>query len=1000
MINLEILTLILLFVSSLLLIFYNTRFSIYILILLSVLLHKEVFSIYKWDILPIRVFMLAFSVYALIYAVMSIRRKEFLNQIKSFVLDPFVFLLIGLFIFRSISLINSKNLFSSISLLGFFGTVVVFGIYLYKKFSNAPDIILRYIKYYVAIVFGLCLFAFSQFFVYMKYGFIFGALWNVPGHLPRLGATFWDVNHFGGLLASVLPILGVFILVSKKFSYKFMYFLMFVPMLAVLALTNSRSAWILAFVSFFVFIVLFLIQNIGKKGLLVAIFGLSLVLLPLFYEYQIKSSPFRAGVKQYLNYRLDSFDSHFLLLRGALQVFEKYPYIGGGYGSFFEQFSKTKVASEYFGRDPAGLNVRVPAHTIWGEVFAETGIIGFSLFLLFVLLLIFSMMYISFKINDKKERLLIMSMTSSVIGFMVAGIFYSYNSEFFWLILFFYFLYAVGRLGGEVKLSDILSKFLGSESFSVSFILLLSIILLLTALGKNHFIPWDEAIYAKVTKNILVTNDYGVLKWFGNEPWFEKPPLYFWVSAIFMRIVGITELGFRLFSAISGFFTVVLVYLIGRKLFNRRVGFISAFVLITTTQFLYYARLGMLDVSIGFFITLSLYFYLLSWQKSKPVYWILSGISFGMALMTKNIIGLLSPSIIFSFELYLLISKNKKFNLGVLANYTFYVMSGLLVFMPWHIYIFQKFGSDFVQNYFGYHVLKRATFGIEDKGLPFFWYLTVLKVSMRIWFIALLGALPYGFYKVFKEKSKSYMLLLIWAIIIFGLFSVSKSKLVWYIIPIYPVAALLTGNFIDSIINLAISRIRLGGVIIKFLLYFILLDFGLFYLFLVRNLVYPSDLTGPQAILLQKKEKGFGKVEKLYADRVELPLILYYQNGPFEIVDFGPLKRKLANAGYRGRLIFITKESRYNGFLKIYPRLSLVDQEKEWVLVFLPSVYELDSKNLSVVRGEIAGIEDKIKTDAKNGKVTKAEIVERLFFLKSENLSISQKIDLGLRSDL
>ena len=152
MINLEILILILLFVSSLLLTLFNTRFSIYILILLSVFLHKEVFSIYKWDILPIRVFMLAFSIYVLIYAVISIRRKEFLNQIKSSALDPFVFLLISLFIFRSISLINSKNLFSSISLLGFFGTVVVFGIYLYKKFSNAPDIILRYIKYYFGML--------------------------------------------------------------------------------------------------------------------------------------------------------------------------------------------------------------------------------------------------------------------------------------------------------------------------------------------------------------------------------------------------------------------------------------------------------------------------------------------------------------------------------------------------------------------------------------------------------------------------------------------------------------------------------------------------------------------------------------------------------------------------------------------------------------------------------------------------------------------------------
>ena len=1000
MINLEILILILLFISSLLLIFINTRFSIFVLILLSVLLHKEVFSIYKWDVLPIRVFMLAFSLFAFFYVVKSIRRTEFLKQIKSFVSDPFIFLLISLLLFRSISLINSKNPISSIFLLGFFGTVVILGIYLYKKFSNNPDTIFKYIKFYIIVIFGLSLFAFVQLFVYTKFGFIFGALWNVPGHLPRLGATFWDVNQFGGLLASVIPVLGIFILISKKISHKIMYLLMFAPMLAILALTNSRSAWILAFVSFFVFIVLFLIQNIGKKGLLIALFGLSLVILPLTYEYQIKSSPFRALVKQYLQYRIDSFDSHLLLLRGAIQVFEKYPYIGGGYGSFFEQFSKAKVASEYFGRDPAGLNVRVPAHTVWGEVFAETGIIGFSLFLLFIFLIIFSMVYISFKLNDKRERLLIMSMASSIIGFMFAGIFYSYSSEFFWLILFFYFLYAVGRFGGKINLNELLSKFLSSESFSLTLILFLSIILLFTSLGKNHFIPWDEAIYAKVSKNMLTANDYGVLKWFGNDPWFEKPPLYFWVSSFFMKLVGVTELGARLFSAISGFFTVLLVYLIGKKMFNRRVGFISAFIFITTSQFIYYSRLGMLDVTLGFFITLSLYFYLLSWQKKSSVYWILSGISFGLAVMTKNVIGFLSPSIIFAFELYLLLSKNKKFCAGVFVNYLFYAISGLLIFMPWHIYMYQKFGNDFIQNYLGYHVLKRATSGIEDKGFPFFWYLTVLKVSMRIWFIALLGALPYGLYKVFKEKDKNYVFLFIWIVLVFGLFSVSKSKLVWYIIPIYPVLALLTGNFIDSVINLAINRIKAGSVVLKFLLYFILLDFGLFYLFLVRDLAYPSDLTGSQAILLQRKEKEFGTVEKLYADRIDLPLILYYQNGPFEIVDYGPLKRKLASVGYKDRLIFITKESRFNGFLKVYPRLSLVAQEKEWVLGFLPSVYEVDNKALSDVRFEITEIENKMKLDAKRGKVTKAEIVERLYLLKNENLRINQKIDLGLGSNL
>ena len=257
-----------------------------------------------------------------------------------------------------------------------------------------------------------------------------------------------------------------------------------------------------------------------------------------------------------------------------------------------------------------------------------------------------------------------------------------------------------------------------------------------------------------------------------------------------------------------------------------------------------------------------------------------------------------------------------------------------------------------------------------------------------------------GLYRIFKEKSKNYIFLFIWILLVFVLFSISKSKLVWYIIPIYPALALLTGHFIDDAINIVLSKIKVGRVILKFLLYFLLIDFGLFYLFLVRGLAYPADLTGSQANLLQRKEKEFGYVEKLYADRIELPLTLYYQNGPFEIVDFGPLKRKLANAGYKGRLIFITKESRFNGFLKVYPRLSLVEQDKEWVLAILPSVYELDTKALSGVQGEIAGIEDKIKTDAKDGKVTKAKIVERLFYLRDENLRISKKIDIGLKSDL
>ena len=46
------------FIASYILILRNFKLSLYVLIVLSVLLHKELFSFYKWDLMPVRVFML------------------------------------------------------------------------------------------------------------------------------------------------------------------------------------------------------------------------------------------------------------------------------------------------------------------------------------------------------------------------------------------------------------------------------------------------------------------------------------------------------------------------------------------------------------------------------------------------------------------------------------------------------------------------------------------------------------------------------------------------------------------------------------------------------------------------------------------------------------------------------------------------------------------------------------------------------------------------------
>ena len=64
--NLEIIIVVLLFIFSILLLFKNAKVGLYVLLVLSVLLHKELFSIYIWDLMPIRVFMLGFLVFTLL----------------------------------------------------------------------------------------------------------------------------------------------------------------------------------------------------------------------------------------------------------------------------------------------------------------------------------------------------------------------------------------------------------------------------------------------------------------------------------------------------------------------------------------------------------------------------------------------------------------------------------------------------------------------------------------------------------------------------------------------------------------------------------------------------------------------------------------------------------------------------------------------------------------------------------------------------------------------
>ena len=229
----------------------------------------------------------------------------------------------------------------------------------------------------------------------------------------------------------------------------------------------------------------------------------------------------------------------------------------------------------------------------------------------------------------------------------------------------------------------------------------------------------------------------------------------------------------------------------------------------------------------------------------------------------------------------------------------------------------------------------------------------MMKVSMRIWFVALIPALVLFITKVIR-KSNKHVFVSIWALFIFFLFSAATSKLKWYIIPVYPVAALMVGLLIEQVLEVVLGFMHrkfasFNIVLAKTLLMFLIVVSGLFYLYINRGLVYDSDLTGAQAILLEEKDRIFGTEKIVYADRIELPLVLYYSDSPFEVVDFGPLEERVKDIKGEDYIVFITKESRFRKLRETYPTLTLVAEQKEWVIGFYSTFYAYDSYEQNMV---------------------------------------------------
>ncbi len=348
-----------------------------------------------------------------------------------------------------------------------------------------------------------------------------------------------------------------------------------------------------------------------------------------------------------------------------------------------------------------------------------------------------------------------------------------------------------------------------SAKLDISFWLLaiLSAIYILGNIGTGSLTTWDEAVYANISRGLLDTNNWLMLHQ-GKTPWFDKPPLYMWCTALFYKIFGVNEFSTRLTSGLFGIATVMLVYIFVKRIGDKSMALLAALLLLAAPHYLHYSKMGMMDVTLTFFITLMVYLF---WRgQEKPSYLFWSGLALLFAYLTKGIAAITGPVIIFMYCLF-------SGNLRLLAKWQF--LAGILLslagIIAWHFGQYLAAGPAAVENYFGFHIFKRAMTVVEGHTGGINFYQKVVFNKNKPWSVLFYASSAYMFWLAMKNKDRRAILIISWIAVVYLICTVVRTKLHWYVMPIYPALAVSSAIFIGSFfknrfLNFILAVILLG----------------------------------------------------------------------------------------------------------------------------------------------------------------------------------------------
>ena len=300
--------------------------------------------------------------------------------------------------------------------------------------------------------------------------------------------------------------------------------------------------------------------------------------------------------------------------------------------------------------------------------------------------------------------------------------------------------------------------------------LVYGLIFIFPTLGDFYLFDWDEINFAESSREMLVSGDFFHVQ-INFEPFHEKPPLFFWLQVLSMKVFGINAFAARFPNALLGVFTPIILFMMGTKIKNSSFGILWSLVYLLGLLPSLYFRTGIIDPYFNLFIFTSIYFGYLHFSNEEvknKIHLVLSGFFAGLALITKGPVAVLIISIVFIFFLFI-----RKLKIDIMSILVFFITI-LGCSLIWYGYEIWQSGPWFIIEFIKYQI-ELFSMPVAGHQQPFYYHVLVL----------LFGCFPFSFFAlkiIFSSKTsppfQALMRILFWVVLI--LFTIVSTKIVHY----------------------------------------------------------------------------------------------------------------------------------------------------------------------------------------------------------------------------